>query len=130
MRPLAATLAVSLLVVPLAARAADALDFGALSTDSKLGQPFVATFTVDAGSATAAAKLSAKLADAEAYAARRAQRDAALTQLRFEVIARKGGVVSVRITSAGPLREPSLDLVIEARTGTSLPYKRSYSVSP
>jgi hypothetical protein len=118
MRLLAATLAVSLLIAPQAVRAADALSFGTLLTRSTIGQPFAATFTIDAGSASASAKLEVRLADVEAYAARRADRDAELSQLRFEVAARKGRIATIRVTSAGPIRGPLLELLIEARSGT------------
>jgi len=118
MRPLVTTLAISLLVAPLAVRAEDALSFGALLSRSKIGQPFAATFTVDAGSASALAKLEVRLADAETYAKRHAERDALLAQLRFEITARKDGVATVRVTSSAALREPSFELLIEARSGT------------
>lgn len=117
MRLVVATLAISLLVAPHAVRAADALIFGALLSRSAIGQPFAATFTVDAGSASALAKLEVRLADAEAYSARRMERDAALAQLRFQVTSRKGSVATVRITSSGAVREPSLELLLEARSG-------------
>ena len=118
MRPLAATLAISLLVAPHAVRAADALTFGALLSSSRIGQPFAATFTVDAGSASALGKLEVRLADAETYKARHMERDAVLSQLRLEVTARKGSVATVRVTSAGAIREPSLELLLEARSGS------------
>jgi hypothetical protein len=118
MRSFVATLAISLLVAPLPARAADGLAFGALLTRGTIGQPFAATFTVDAGSATALAKLEVRLADAEAYAARRAERDPVLVQLRFQIVERKGGVGTIRVTSVDAIREPALELLIEARSGS------------
>lgn len=117
MRLAVATLAIFMLIAPPPVRAADGPGFGALRTQSVLGEPFAATFSIDAGSANALAKLELRLADAEAYAARRLERDAMLAQLRFEVVARKGDVATVRVSSTVPVREPSFDLLIEARTG-------------
>lgn len=118
MRLAVATLAIFMLIAPPPARAADGLAFGALLTRSTIGQPFAATFTVDAGSANTLAKLEVRLADAQTYATRRAERDAELAQLRFEVVGYKGSVATIRITSAGAMRGPLLELLIEARSGS------------
>lgn len=120
MRLIVASFAILLSVAPLAARGADGLGFGALRSKSVIGKPFEATFTVDVGGIGAAAKLDVRLADAAAYAARRMQREPALDKLRFQVVARDGREATVRITSNGPINEPSLELLVEARSGSKL----------
>lgn len=119
MRIAATTFALLALAAPLAVAAAEGLQIGALELRSTLDQPFEATLTVDASSASALDSLDVRLANATSYSQRQLERDAVLDQLRFQVVARDGRRATVRISSSVALREPTLSLLVEARTANA-----------
>jgi len=116
MRLVVASFALLALAAPQAVAAAEDPRFGALTIDSTLGQPFAATFTVDAASPRALGTLELRVADDAAYAKLGLVRDAVLDQLRFDIVLRKGRRATVRASSDAALGEPAFSLLLEART--------------
>ena len=114
LKKLSAAVALAL-ALPLAAQAAA---LGKLTVLSSLGQPLRAEIEVTAVSAQEAAKLAVKLAPAEAFARANVEFNPVLSSLSFAVDQR-GGRHFVRISSAQPVSDPFVDLLLELSTGNA-----------
>ncbi len=92
---------------------ADAAGLGRLTVQSALGQPLRAEVEVTSLHREEAGSLSARLAPADAFRQAGLDFNPALSSLRFAVEQRPGGNAVVRITSAQPINEPFVDLLVE-----------------
>ncbi|MFJ3055596.1 FimV/HubP family polar landmark protein [Herbaspirillum sp. NPDC087042] len=101
------------LTVPLGAQAAS---LGKLTVLSSLGQPLRAEIEVTAVSADEAGKLSAKLASAEAFSRANVDFNPILSSLSF-VVEQRQGRHFIRISSAQPVSDPFVDLLLELEAG-------------
>ena len=90
-----------------------AAGLGRLTVQSALGQPLRAEVEISALSPAEAASLSARLAPADAFREAGLQFNPALSNLRFAIERRPNGASVVRITSAQPINEPFVDLLVE-----------------
>jgi pilus assembly protein FimV len=107
------TAAIALALTSGWASQADAAGLGRLTVQSGLGQPLRAEVEVTALAKDEVASLSAKLAPVEAFKQAGLEYNAALSSLRFAVDKRPDGRAVVRITSAQPVNEPFVDLLVE-----------------
>ncbi len=108
---LAAAIAAALSsTVPLAA---DAAGLGRLTVQSALGQPLQAEVEVTALGREEIGSLNARLASPEAFRQAGLEYNPALSGLRFAIEQRPGGGAIVRVTSAQPVNEPFVDLLVE-----------------
>lgn len=103
-------LGVAAVFAPEAARAAA---LGRLSIGSALGQPLVAEIEVSSSTPADLTSLSARLAHPDAYRAASLEYAADLTRLEFTVQPRGTGRAVIRVTSATPITEPVLNLLLE-----------------
>ncbi len=92
---------------------AGAAGLGRLTVQSSLGQPLRAEVDVPAVARDEAPSLQIKLAPQAAFRQANLDYSPALTQLRFELQPRDEGSYVVSITSAQPVSEPYLDLLLE-----------------
>jgi pilus assembly protein FimV len=106
-------LAVAAVLAGTAAPAADAAGLGRLTVESALGQPLRAEVEVTALARDEAASLTARLASPDAFRQAGLEYNSALAGLRFEVDRRPNGTAVVRISSAQPINEPFVDLLVE-----------------
>ncbi|HWS74219.1 MAG TPA: FimV/HubP family polar landmark protein [Quisquiliibacterium sp.] len=90
-----------------------AAGLGRLTVQSALGQPLRAEVEVSSLTPAEAASISARLAPAEAFRQAGLQFNPALSNLRFAIDKRADGRTFVRITSAQPINEPFVDLLVE-----------------
>jgi pilus assembly protein FimV len=96
---------------------AHAAALGRLTVLSSLGQPLRAEIEVTAVEAGEAGSLVAKLASADAYRQANVEFNPALSSLRFAVESRNGRQI-VAITSAQPVNEPFVDMLLELQSST------------
>jgi pilus assembly protein FimV len=90
-----------------------AAGLGRLSVQSGLGQPLRAEVEVTALGKDEGGTLSARLAPVEAFKQAGLEYNAALSSLRFAIDRRPDGRAIVKITSAQPVNEPFVDLLVE-----------------
>ncbi|HQR55371.1 MAG TPA: hypothetical protein PLW72_05235, partial [Burkholderiaceae bacterium] len=102
----------------LASPAVDAAGLGRLSVQSGLGQPLRAELEVTSVGRDEAPTLAVRLAPPAAFRAANLEYNAALTNLRFALDRRTDGNYVVRISSAQPVNEPYLDVMIELTWAT------------
>ncbi len=107
-----------LLSAILLASGVEAAGLGKLSVQSALGQPLRAEIELVAVQGDDLGSINARLASAEAFRQARMERAEALNGLRFEVDQRPNGQPVIRITSAAPVNDPFLDLLIELNWST------------
>lgn len=91
----------------------DAAGLGSMSVLSQLGQPFSAEIDLVNVSTEELATLTARLATPEAYRAANLQFNPALNGMRLAIERRPDGKPFIRATSARPVAEPFLDILIE-----------------
>ncbi len=104
--------------IGLASPAVDAAGLGRLSVQSGLGQPLRAELEVTSVGRDEAPTLAVRLAPPAAFRAANLEYNAALTNLRFALDRRSDGNYVVRISSAQPVNEPYLDVMIELTWAT------------
>ena len=104
--------------IGLASPAVDAAGLGRLSVQSGLGQPLRAELEVTSVGRDEAPTLAVKLAPPAAFRAANLEYNAALTNLRFALDRRPDGNYVVRISSAMPVNEPYLDVMVELTWAT------------
>lgn len=102
-----------LLAMLLAAETAGAAGLGRLSVMSALGQPLKAEIELLSVQPEELGSLSVKLASSEMFRQARLDRAEALSHVRFNIEQRAGGQAVLRISSAFPVSDPFLDLLIE-----------------
>jgi pilus assembly protein FimV len=107
-----------LLSALLLASGVEAAGLGKLSVQSALGQPLRAEIELVAVQRDELGSINARLASAEAFRQARMERAEALNSLRFEVDQRPNGQPVIKITSAAPVNDPFLDLLIELNWST------------
>ncbi len=90
----------------------EAAGLGRLTVQSALGQPLLAEVEITSLTDDEASSLKARLARPDAFRQAGLEFNPALTQLRFDV-QRNGAGATVRITSAKPINEPFVDLLVE-----------------
>jgi len=93
--------------------AADAAGLGRLTVQSALGQPLRAEVEVTSLGLDELGSLSARLAAPEAFRQAGLEFNPALTALKFSIDRRPDRSAVVRITSAQPINEPFVDLMVE-----------------
>jgi pilus assembly protein FimV len=111
-------LAVAVAASALSATPTWAAGLGRLTVQSALGQPLRAEVEITALAREEANSLSVKLAPPEAFRAAGLEYNPALANLRFAVDRRADGRPFVRITSASPVNEPFVDLLVELNWAT------------
>lgn len=118
-QPLSPRTLASAIVLALASLSAnvDAAGLGRLNVQSGLGQPLRAEVEVTSLTREEAQSLSARLAPPEAFRQAGLEFNPALGALRFAIEPR-GGRTFVRITSAQPINEPFVDLLVELNWAT------------
>jgi pilus assembly protein FimV len=97
---------------------AHAAGLGRLNVQSALGQPLKAEVDVPSVSQDEAPTLQVRLAPQSAFRQANLEFNPALTQLRFDLEPRGDGSYVVRVTSAQPVNEPFLDLLLELSWST------------
>jgi pilus assembly protein FimV len=97
---------------------AHAAGLGRLNVQSALGQPLRAEVDVPSVTADEAPTLQVRLAPQSAFAKANLEFNPALTQLRFDLEPRGDGSYVVHVTSAQPVNEPFLDLLLELSWST------------
>lgn len=100
-------------LLALSAVSANAAGLGKLSINSALGQPLSAEIELVSLQPGEFESISARVASAEAYSDARVEYSPLLRQLRFAAERRSDGKPILKITSAGPLNEPFLDVLVE-----------------
>ena len=99
------------------AGAAFALGFGALRLESALNEPLDARVTLTALSADEADTLSVRVAPPAMFERFGIERTALADDIRIDVAATGSGQAQLRLTTRGPVREPFVRILLEARTG-------------
>ncbi len=107
-----------LLSALLLASGVEAAGLGKLSIQSALGQPLRAEIELVAVQRDELGSINARLASAEAFRQARMERAETLNNLRFEVEQRPNGQPVIKITSAAPVNDPFLDMLIELNWST------------
>jgi pilus assembly protein FimV len=102
----------------LAVSGAHAAGLGRLNVQSALGQPLRADVEVPAVGQDEAPTLQVRLAPQSAFRSANLEFNPALTQLRFDLESRGDGSYVVHVTSAQPVNEPFLDLLLELTWST------------
>jgi len=97
---------------------AHAAGLGRLNVQSALGQPLRAEVEVPSVGQDAAATLQVRLAPQSVFLEANVEFNPALIQLRFDLQSRPDGTYVVHITSAQPVNEPFLDLLLELTWST------------
>jgi pilus assembly protein FimV len=110
-----------------ACSAAYAAGLGRLNVRSALGQPLDAEVEVPVVDREELASIQVRLGTQAAFKQSNLEFNPALTQLRFEIQSRPDGSSFVRISSAQPISEPYLDLLLEL-TWASGRVVREYTV--
>ncbi len=111
----ALALAISLAFV---APVVDAASLGRLTVHSALGQPLRAEVEVTAVTPQEASSLAVRLASMSAFRQANLEFNPALSSLRFSLDKRNESQYVVRVSSATPVNEPYLDLLIELSSST------------
>ena len=93
--------------------AAHAAGLGGLSVQSALGQPLSAEIEVISMQPEEFARVLARIASPEDYQAAKLAFTPLLRQLRVSAERRKDGKAILKITSAAPINEPTLDLLVD-----------------
>ena len=101
-----------LLALALGSSQAAALDLGQIQVKSALGQPLLAEIPVNPASPAELQNLTARLASAE-DAAQAGVAAGPTIPLQFAVVEGANGKKVIRITSAAPVNDPYLDLLVE-----------------
>ncbi len=96
----------------------DAAGLGRLSVQSGLGQPLRAELEVTSVGRDEAPTLQVRLAPLSAFRAANLEFNPALTNIRFALDRRQDGSYTVRITSAQPVNEPYIDMMVELTWAT------------
>ena len=96
----------------------DAAGLGRLNVTSGLGQPLRAELEVTSVGRDELPTLQVRMAPLAAFRAANLDFNPALTNLRFTLDKRPDGGYLVRISSAGPVNEPYLDLMVELTWAT------------
>ena len=97
---------------------ADAAGLGRLNVTSGLGQPLRAELEVTSVGRDELPTLQVRMAPLAAFRAANLEFNPALTNLRFALDKRPDGNYVVRISSAQPVNEPYLDLMVELTWST------------
>ena len=97
---------------------AHAAGLGRLNVQSALGQPLRAEVEVPSVGQIEAATLQLRLAPQSAFRQANLEFNPALTQLRFDLEAHSDGTYVVHVSSAQPVNEPFLDLLLELSWST------------
>lgn len=95
-----------------------AAGLGKLSVQSALGQPLLAEIELLSISKEELAAVTARLASSDVFRQARVERASALNALQFSVEQRANGQPVVRITSAAPMVDPFLDMLLEINWST------------
>src|SRR5258708_27009886 len=95
-----------------------AAGLGRLNVQSALGQPLRAEVEVPSVGQDEAATLQVRLAPQSAFRQANLDFNPALTQLRFDLETRPDGSYVVHVSSAQPINEPFLDLLLELTWST------------
>ena len=103
------SLAVCLALMPFVAEAAG---LGRLTVHSGLGEPFSAEIELSAGK-DELSSLTARIAPTDIYAEHGVERTSALGAIRVEVAKRRDGSAVLRLSSAQPVDDPFLDMLIQ-----------------
>lgn len=103
------SLAVCLALMPFVAEAAG---LGRLTVHSGLGEPFSAEIELSAGK-DELSSLTARIAPTDIYAEHGVERTSALGAIRVEVAKRNDGSSVLRLSSAQPVGDPFLDMLIQ-----------------
>ncbi|HET6554435.1 MAG TPA: FimV/HubP family polar landmark protein [Dyella sp.] len=106
-----------LLALALGSSQAAALELGQIQVKSALGQPLLAEIPVNPGSPAELQNLTARLASAE-DAAQAGVAAGPTIPLQFSVVDGSNGRKIIRITSAQPVNDPYLDLLVEVNNAT------------
>ena len=93
--------------------AAHAVGLGPIKIESGLGQPLSAEVEVTALEPDEFARVLARVADGDEYAAAKLPYAPLLRQLRITAERRKDGKSILKITSFAPINEPTLDLLVD-----------------
>lgn len=101
-----------------AAPVVDAASLGRLTVHSALGQPLRAEVEVTSVTPQEAASLGVRLAPINAFRQANLEFNPALTSLRFALDKRGDNRYVVRVSSASPVNEPFLDLLLELNSST------------
>ncbi len=96
-----------------AAPVVDAASLGRLTVHSALGQPLRAEVEVNSVTPQEAASLGVRLAPVNAFRQANLEFNPALSSLRFSLDKRGDNRYVVRVSSASPVNEPFLDLLLE-----------------
>jgi pilus assembly protein FimV len=99
----------------LAAMPAYALGLGKIELSSALNEPFRAEIPVNAVSGDEAETLQVRLASNDEFERAGLIKNAAITQLKFEVI-QKAGKTVITVTSKNAVKEPLLDFLLLAKS--------------
>src|SRR6267154_5409151 len=102
----------------LAVNGVHAAGLGRLNVQSALGQPLRADVEVPSVGQDEAPTLQVRLAPQAAFRQANLEFNPALTQLRFDLESRPDGSFVVHVTSAQPVNEPFLDLLLELTWST------------
>ncbi|HWR76355.1 MAG TPA: FimV/HubP family polar landmark protein [Thiobacillus sp.] len=102
--------AAGLIAVPLMAHAAG---LGKLSVTSALGQPLAAEIELFAADKAELDSLSASLASDQAFRDARVEFAPVLSSLRFTVEKKPNGKAVLKVTSARPVNDPFIDMLVE-----------------
>ena len=99
-----------------------AVDIGQIQVKSALGQPLLAEIPVHAATPAELQNLTAQLASSEEFARAGIARGRTAIPLHFAVADASGGQRVIRITSAAPVEDPFLDLLVQvnAQSGKSV----------
>ncbi|QNK01917.1 FimV/HubP family polar landmark protein [Dyella telluris] len=106
-----------LLALALGSSQAAALELGQIQVKSALGQPLVAEIPVNPGSPAELQNLTARLASSE-DAAQAGVAAGPSIPLQFAVVDGANGKKVIRITSAAPVNDPYLDLLVEVNNAS------------
>src|SRR5882762_4982696 len=109
---------IATLALGLATTGAHAAGLGRLNVQSALGQPLRADVEVPSVGQDEAPTLQVRLAPQSAFRQANLEFNPALTQLRFDLEPRGDGSYVVHVTSAQPVNEPFLDLLLELSWST------------
>ena len=101
----------------LAAIPAYALGLGKIELSSALNEPFKAEISVNAVSGDEAESLQVRLAPNDEFERAGLVKNAAVTQLKFQVTEKEGKTVIV-VSSNNPVKEPLLDFLLLAKTSS------------
>ncbi|MBI3432393.1 MAG: FimV family protein [Hydrogenophilales bacterium] len=107
--------AAGLIAVPLMANAAG---LGKLSVTSALGQPLAAEIEVFAADKAELDSLTASLASDQAFRDAHVEFAPVLSSLRFTVEKKPNGKAVLKVTSARPVNDPFIDMLVELNWGS------------